>query len=243
LGFYGFHVHSLDELSGQGVKSRRSSKVWKKKSLILTFSNEDEAGVSLPHDDALVITMTVANHGVHQILLDNRSSANLLYWPVFQQMKMDREIIRPLQSLLVGFYGEIVQLVGMVTLLVTVGIILKQTTIMVDFLVTDHPSAYNVILGRPNLNMLIAIALTLHLKMKFPTDNGAKEVIGDQLTTRRFYNTTLKFPNTKGTLSVGIKFRDETTLQQGEMIEEIEEILVDESGRKVRIVSEPLWQL
>jgi len=158
-------------------------------------------------------------------------------------MKMDREIIRPLQSLLVGFYGEIVQLVGMVTLLVTVGIILKQTTIMVDFLVTDHPSAYNVILGRPNLNMLIAIALTLHLKMKFPTDNGAKEVIGDQLTTRRFYNTTLKFPNTKGTLSVGIKFRDETTLQQGEMIEEIEEILVDESGRKVRIVSEPLWQL
>lgn len=89
--------------------------------------------------------------------------------------------------------------------------------------------------------MLRAITSTLHLKMKFPTDNGAREVIGYQLTTRRFYNTTLKFPSTKETLS---NFEMKQHFNKvGEPIEELEEIPVDESGRKVRIGSEPPQQL
>jgi hypothetical protein len=43
----------------------------------------------MPHDDALVVTLTVANHGIHRILVDNESSADILYWPTFQQMGID----------------------------------------------------------------------------------------------------------------------------------------------------------
>jgi hypothetical protein len=59
------------------------------------FSEEDKMGVSLPHDDASIITMTVANHIVHQ-------------------KKIDRDIIKLIQFPLIGFAGERVQPMGVV---------------------------------------------------------------------------------------------------------------------------------
>ena len=58
-------------------------KVAKMKSIILSFSEEDARRVVMPYDDALVVTMTMANHTIHRILVDNESSANILYWPAF----------------------------------------------------------------------------------------------------------------------------------------------------------------
>jgi hypothetical protein len=62
----------------------RPLKALKKESMVLSFFEEDEVRVSMPHDDALVVTMTVANHGIHQILVDNGSSADILYWSIFK---------------------------------------------------------------------------------------------------------------------------------------------------------------
>ena len=50
----------------------------------------------MPHDDALVVTMTVANHAIHRILVDNGSSTDILYWSAFQQMGIDQDWIKPL---------------------------------------------------------------------------------------------------------------------------------------------------
>jgi hypothetical protein len=36
--------------------------------------------MSMPHEDALVVTMTVENYSIRIILVDNGSSANILYW-------------------------------------------------------------------------------------------------------------------------------------------------------------------
>ncbi len=52
----------------------------KKETLVVEFSDEDYAGVSLPHTDALVITLQVANHIIHRIFVDNGSLADILYW-------------------------------------------------------------------------------------------------------------------------------------------------------------------
>jgi hypothetical protein len=73
--------------------------------VVLFFSEEDAQGVVMPHDDALVVTLTVTNHGIHQILVDNGSSTDIFYWPTFQQMGIDRERIKPFGSPLVGFGG------------------------------------------------------------------------------------------------------------------------------------------
>jgi hypothetical protein len=67
-------------LQGQEVYSlHRPSKAARADSVVLSFSEEDARGVVMPHDDALVVTLTVANHGIHRILVDNGSSADILY--------------------------------------------------------------------------------------------------------------------------------------------------------------------
>jgi hypothetical protein len=50
---------------------------------------------------------------------------------------------------------------------------------MVEFLVVDRPSAYNVIIGQPALNNLKAITSTYNMMMKFLTEEGDREVKGD----------------------------------------------------------------
>jgi hypothetical protein len=62
----------------------RPTKAAKMESVVLSFSEEDAWGVVLPHDDSRVVTVTIANHAIHQILVDNGSSADNLYWPTFK---------------------------------------------------------------------------------------------------------------------------------------------------------------
>jgi hypothetical protein len=180
-------------MQGQEVYSlNRPSKTAKIKPVVLSFSEEDARGVVMPHDDALVVTLTVANHGIHRILVDNGSSADILYYPAFQQMGIDRERIKPFASPLVGFGGEVEYPIGIIPLPVTAGTAPRQSTVMVDFLVIDRPSAYNAIVGRPSLNKLKAVTSTYHLMMKFPTEGGVREVRGDQLKARKCYNVSMK---------------------------------------------------
>jgi hypothetical protein len=56
---------------------------------------------------------------------------------------------------------------GVISLPITCGTSPRDSTVIVDFLVIDRPSAYNAIIGRPALNKLKAITSTYHLMMKF----------------------------------------------------------------------------
>ncbi|KAL0282314.1 UNVERIFIED_CONTAM: hypothetical protein Sangu_2487600 [Sesamum angustifolium] len=96
-----------------------------------------------------------------------------------------------------------IELLGEVMLPLSLGPLPKRSTNMVKFLVVKAPSAYNIILGRPSLNLFRAIASTLHMKLKFPTYVG----VGDELMARKCYANTLKrsrekldgkTPNVKG---------------------------------------------
>ena len=74
--------------------------------MALSFPKEDAQGVVMPNDDALVVNVTVANHIIHRMLVDNGSSADILNWPAFKQMGIDRYRVRPFGSPLVGFTEE-----------------------------------------------------------------------------------------------------------------------------------------
>ena len=110
------------------------------------------------------------DYNVHQVLVDNGSLADILYYLAFQQMGIDRTRMIPTNALLVGFGGIRVFPLGVVILLVTVGDYPQQITKEVTFLVVDCSSAYNGILGRPTLNSWKAATSTYHLMIKFPTD-------------------------------------------------------------------------
>ena len=75
---------------------------------------------------------------------------------------------------------------------VTIGDYPQQITKDVTFLIVDCSSAYNSILGRPNLNSWKAITSTYHLIIKFSTEYGVGEVRGDQVAACECYIAMLE---------------------------------------------------
>ena len=113
---------------------------------------------------------------MHRLLVDNGSSADILYYPTFQQMGIDRVRLIPTNAPLVSFKGTRVFPLGAVTLTVTMGDYPQQVTRGVTFLVVDCSSAYNSILRRPTLNSWKAVTSTYDLMIKFPTKYGIGEL-------------------------------------------------------------------
>jgi hypothetical protein len=126
------------------------------------------------------------------MFVDNRSSTDILYWSAFRNMEISLDKMVLATCPLLGFTREQVQSVGSIELLVTAGNHPTTKTIMVKFLLVDRPSAYNAILGRTALNDLKAVTSTPHLKTKFPTERGVKEVRGERGVARQCYNVMMK---------------------------------------------------
>ncbi|XP_030946073.1 uncharacterized protein LOC115970605 [Quercus lobata] len=159
---------------------------------VIRFSEDDAQRLHHPHDDVLVVSLQMRDYNMHRVLVDNSSSADILYYPAFQQMRIDREWLTPMNALLVGFGGTKVFPLGAITLAVTAGDYPQQITKEVTFLVVDCSSSYNAILGRPTLNSWKAVTSTYHLMIKFPTEYGVRELWGNQIAARECYIAMLE---------------------------------------------------
>uniref|UniRef100_A0A151UE53 Uncharacterized protein n=1 Tax=Cajanus cajan TaxID=3821 RepID=A0A151UE53_CAJCA len=120
----------------------------------------------------MVIAVALANWEVHKTLIDQGSSANILYWPKFLRLDIPHSLIQPHTEPLVGFAGKSIHTRGYVDLLTTFGTPPDSGRIMVRYLLVEADTSYNVIIGRPTLNQLGAVVSTPHLTMKFPRHNG-----------------------------------------------------------------------
>ena len=151
-------------------------KIARKEGPVTGFSKEDARRLHHPYDDALIVSIRVGDYNMHQVLVDNGSSADILYYPTFQQMRIDKKRLIPTNAPLVGFGGSRVFLLGTVTLSVVVGDYPQQIIKDVTFLVVDCSSTYNAIIGRSTLNSWKAVTSTYHLMIKFPTEYGVGEL-------------------------------------------------------------------
>ncbi|KAL0463060.1 UNVERIFIED_CONTAM: hypothetical protein Slati_0193600 [Sesamum latifolium] len=145
----------------------------------IQFGPADTQGVHLPYNDALVIFATIANYTVQRIFVDSGSSMDILFIKVYQQMELGDVPLEPVDTLLYGFAGEVVHPLGQISLPISLGIEPARKTRIVRFMVVDMPFAYNLVLGRPTLNVFQAIISTYHMKLKFPVGNRIGEVQGD----------------------------------------------------------------
>ncbi|RRT45610.1 hypothetical protein B296_00031832 [Ensete ventricosum] len=145
--------------------------------LDVTFRSGGEEHSS--HDDALVISICMANAYVKRVMIDTGSSTDILYFDAFQRLGLTDRDIAPLTSTLTGFTGDSVSPLGTTTIPVTFGGEPKSKTMMVSFMVVKLPSAYNAIIGHPTLNRLKAIISTYHRILKFSTRAGVGEVRSD----------------------------------------------------------------
>ena len=78
-------------------------KIARREGPIIGFLKEDARRLYHPHDDAFIVSLRVGDYNLHRVLVDNGSSADILYYPAFQQMRIGREQLIPTNALLVGF--------------------------------------------------------------------------------------------------------------------------------------------
>lgn len=70
---------------------------------VISFCNKDLEGVKFSHDDLLVINMLVGNFTIRGVLIDNRSSVNVLYHDVYKKMCYINDQLTPSLAPLYGF--------------------------------------------------------------------------------------------------------------------------------------------
>ena len=87
----------------------------------ITFSDSDLEGFQQPHDDPLVIMAVVAKKTVHRVLVDNESSADIIFASAFDKMGIGREKLEPVSTHLRGFSGKKVLPMGSIRLVLTLG--------------------------------------------------------------------------------------------------------------------------
>ena len=72
--------------------------------------------------------LNIEGFNTKRILVDNGSSANIIYLSAFRQLKLDLKRLRPFDSPLINFSGDRVYPKGIVTLTITMGTYLRQLT-------------------------------------------------------------------------------------------------------------------
>ena len=159
----------------------------------ITFTKGDLRDV-VPHDnDPIVISLVTAGRTVHRVLVDQGSSADVMFWPTFEKLQLSPDQLRPYGGCLYGFIGDQVEVRGYIELRTTFTDGLASRTEKIKYLVVNAPSAYNILLGRPTLNRTGAVPSTRHMKVKLPFMEGLIITIcSDQKEAKKCYENSLK---------------------------------------------------
>lgn len=114
--------------------------------------------VQTPHNDALVVTVQIATHMVSRVLADQGSSAEVMNYSLFKELKIQESALLPTKVLLIGFNGTPVWPLSRVMLPVVAG----SVALRFEFIIVNAPSPYNTILERNWLHDMKTIASTYH---------------------------------------------------------------------------------
>ena len=126
--------------------------------LVMGFSDEDKIGTIQPHDDALMITLQMGGYNVKRVMVDQGSTAKIMYTDLYKGLNLKFEDLTPYSSPFVSFEGKLIIPKGQIKLPMQTG----SEVVEVDFIVMDVYSPYTVIVERPWLHTLGAVSSTLH---------------------------------------------------------------------------------
>ena len=140
----------------------------------------------------MVISIVTTGRKVHRVLVDQGSSADVMFLLTFNKLQLPPDLLRPYTGCLYGFANNPVEVRGYLELRTTFTDGAASRTESIRYLVVNANSAYNILLGRPALNRLRAVSSTRHMKMKLPDLSGKVIVIkSDQEETRKCYENSL----------------------------------------------------
>ncbi|RDY09778.1 hypothetical protein CR513_05819, partial [Mucuna pruriens] len=162
----------------------------RKSNPVITFDDRDLRHGIPGCDEPMVVSVIATEYKIERVLIDQGSSANILYW--LTPRKMGLKNMTDCQGMLYGFAGERVSIKGTIELETTFGDGSGVKTIPVVYTVVDAETSYNIIMGRLTLNRLGAVVSTYHLCMKFPVGQGVAIVRTDTGMARRCYEDSLR---------------------------------------------------
>ncbi|KAG7585762.1 Ribonuclease H domain [Arabidopsis thaliana x Arabidopsis arenosa] len=207
----------------------------------ISFDNSDTQGLTGPHDDALVITLDVANFEVTRCLIDSGSSVDLIFLSTLQRMGISKaDIIGP-PAPLVAFTSDTSMSLGNIKLPVLAAGVPK----IVEFIVFDRPAAYNIILGTPWIYQMKAIPSPYHQCVKFPTPAGIGTI---RVLTSHPLRSILHGPSQSGRLAkwaielseYDIEYKSRTSAKAQVLADFLTELPLDDG---IFVETDSTWKL
>ena len=130
---------------------------------------------------------------------------------------------------------------GSIQLVLTLGDPSCQATTTARFLVVNAPSAYNMLLGRPSLNVIKAIPSAYHMMIKFPTTSGVGVARGDQRVARDCYSASMKQKTVDNIYLDELDIRDEVNTRP-EPSEELEPVPLNDDPEHLAYIGSKLTE-
>ena len=146
----------------------------------IIFTEEDVHNMVQPHDNPMVITIQIANCLVHRVLIDTRSSVDIIFKGAHDKLNLKNPCYNSCITPLYGFTGDSLMPVASHRLLVIIDESPLQLNLMTQFVIVDTSSTYNAILGRPFLAEIRGVLSIYHNVLKFPVGTKVGYVKGDQ---------------------------------------------------------------
>ncbi|RDY10139.1 hypothetical protein CR513_05393, partial [Mucuna pruriens] len=202
--------------------------LWKRrKEPSITFQDTDMRWRTVSRDEPMVIFVVAADCKIERVLIDQGSSANILYGSTYRKMGLFG--LKETPGCLYGFLGERVPIRGTIELDTVFGEGSSTRIIPVLYTVVKAKVSYNIIMGQPTLNRLKAIVSTYHLCMKYPVGGGVGRVWADSHMARKCYEDSLRVGqrvSTVNALSLELDPRGQNEREKPYPVEELKEVWV-----------------
>ena len=114
-------------------------------------------------------------------MVDQDSDVEIMYLDLYNRLNLKPEDLTTYDSPLVSFDGKVVILKGQIRLPMQAG----SEVVEVDFIVVDAYSLYTAIVAKLWLHALGAVFSTPHFKLKYPSGDRIKKLVGIQSMARQ----------------------------------------------------------
>ena len=148
---------------------------------LIAFDDDDLEGTIQPNDDALVVITRISGFLVKRVMVDQGNGADVMYTDLFRGLGLKNEDLSKYSTPLVRFDGKMVIPEGQISLPMN----MEGKEVVVALIVVASFSPYTAILERPWIYAMGAVSSTLHVKVKFPTEQGIAVVRGSQQVAKQ----------------------------------------------------------
>ncbi|KAL0416360.1 UNVERIFIED_CONTAM: hypothetical protein Slati_3467900 [Sesamum latifolium] len=165
---------------------------------LIQFDQEERRGPRAQGNDALVITVLLANYEIECVFIDSGSSADILFVEAYDQMQLGDVPLEAVDTSLYSFVGEVVHPRGMISLQLTLGTIpLRKHACSNSWWWIFHQLT-TLSWADQRLMLFRAIISTYHMKIKFSVIGGVDEAQADTLQARKCYVKAIKRGKKRG---------------------------------------------